>query len=261
MTRFKQLTTTSALCVLGLFLTACTQEEADASPQQSAEPEITQVSAPAEPQAPANDQTSHDAQKHDHRAPTAPPVPENVEHVFDFAPNDHLLGAANAPVEMIIYASVTCGHCGTWFTNDWPILKSKYVDSGKIRVAFREIPTAPTEVSIPGFIIANCAPAEKYMDIIVHQMQNQKKTFEDLGAGKGQEVFMNLAAMAGMNSEAELKTCFDDPSHQARFVKSDERFRAAGMSGVPGVIIDGKVFESNDKSASELSSAIDKLLK
>ena len=40
------------------------------------------------------------------------------------APDDHVLGADIAPITMIMYASVTCGHCGRWFQDEWDAIKN-----------------------------------------------------------------------------------------------------------------------------------------
>ena len=40
-----------------------------------------------------------------------------VDYVFTEAPEDHVLGDEQAPITMIVYASVTCSHCSDWFTN------------------------------------------------------------------------------------------------------------------------------------------------
>jgi len=279
MTPIKTFTVTMTALVFGIALSACSQANKQESKLETADTnsaiidttaEAIPASAPADnsgdgPQeTPQDDHAGHDhgpgGHNHDHDQPLDQAALD-IDHVFDFAEDDHLIGAADAPVKMIVYASVTCGHCGEWFTTDWPVIKSKYIDNGKLQMAFREIPTAPQEIAIPGFIIANCAPEDKYMDIIVHQMQNQKATFDSIQAGTGEQTFVNLAAKAGMASEAEIQTCFEDPAHIERLNRASARMRASKINGVPGIVINGDVFADNDKSAAALSIAIDKLLR
>jgi hypothetical protein len=66
------------------------------------------------------------------QAPTAlldpGPLPEKV------------FGAAEAPVTVIEYASLTCHHCMNFHMKTWPELKAKYVDTGKVRFIIREFP-------------------------------------------------------------------------------------------------------------------------
>jgi protein-disulfide isomerase len=53
---------------------------------------------------------------------------------------DIVLGAADAPVTMIEYASLSCGHCAAFHTSTYPTLKAEYIDTGKVRFIFREYP-------------------------------------------------------------------------------------------------------------------------
>jgi protein-disulfide isomerase len=53
---------------------------------------------------------------------------------------DIVLGSADAPVTMIEYASLSCGHCAAFHTGVFPALKAEYIDTGKLRFIFREYP-------------------------------------------------------------------------------------------------------------------------
>jgi protein-disulfide isomerase len=53
---------------------------------------------------------------------------------------DMALGPRNAPVTIVDYSSMTCSHCAAFMTNVFPALRSKYIDSGRVRFVFREFP-------------------------------------------------------------------------------------------------------------------------
>jgi protein-disulfide isomerase len=53
---------------------------------------------------------------------------------------DMAVGNAKAPVTIVEYASMTCPHCAAFEQNVFPMLKSKYIDTGKVRFIFREFP-------------------------------------------------------------------------------------------------------------------------
>ena len=171
-------------------------------------------------------------------------------------PDDHVIGAADAPASLVVYASVTCSHCGTWFTEQWPTLKSELVDTGKLRVALREYPTAPSQVSIPGFMVANCGPEADWFDNIVHQMQSQEETFAALGEGKGLDVFLALGERAGLDGEEGLDACFADDAAYAPIDRSIQRAEAAGLRGVPAFFLDGeRLGAAHD--ADDIAAALD----
>ena len=60
--------------------------------------------------------------------------------------DDVVLGAEDAPVTLIEYASATCGHCAAFHEAVWDQLKATYIDAGKVRFVFREFPTPPAAV-------------------------------------------------------------------------------------------------------------------
>ena len=50
------------------------------------------------------------------------------------------LGPANAPVTITEYSSMSCPHCAAFGENVFPMLRTKYIDTGKVRFVFREFP-------------------------------------------------------------------------------------------------------------------------
>lgn len=48
-----------------------------------------------------------------------------------------VVGNENAPKTLIVYFSLTCPHCRDFHMNTYPQFKKEYVDSGKVKVIFR----------------------------------------------------------------------------------------------------------------------------
>jgi protein-disulfide isomerase len=85
---------------------------------------------------------------------------------------DKIIGDENAPVTIVEYASMTCGHCANFHKNTYPKLKTDYIDTGKVRFIFREFPLDP--VASGGFMLARCAPQDKYFDVVDTMFENQR---------------------------------------------------------------------------------------
>lgn len=166
--------------------------------------------------------------------------------------DDHAMGNADAPITIVEYASVTCGHCANWDQTVWSDFRKKYVDTGKVRYVFREFPTAPTDLANAGHLLANCAGDDKFFDLIHIQFQRQREilTSNDV---KGE--YVRLAKSAGM-SEAEFDACMVNEEEIARLDKVVNDGFAAGVTGTPTFFLNGKkiaayVLEDFDKAIAE----------
>src|SRR3954466_9121276 len=84
----------------------------------------------------------------------------SVEELMRPGPLPDLVeGKADAPVTIIEYASMTCPHCANFHKTTYPALKTKYIDTGKVRFIFREFPL--DELAVAGSMLARCAATEK----------------------------------------------------------------------------------------------------
>jgi protein-disulfide isomerase len=77
---------------------------------------------------------------------------------------DLALGKADAPVTIVEYASMTCSHCASFHNTVLPVLKEKYIDTGKVRLIFREFPL--DERAALASMMARCAGGDKALPLI-----------------------------------------------------------------------------------------------
>jgi protein-disulfide isomerase len=113
------------------------------------------------------------------------------------------MGKDDAPVTMIEYASATCSHCATFKVKTFPKLKEKYIDTGKVRFIFREFPFDP--VAAGAFMLARCAPEDKYFPVLdlLFQTQQQWAVEKPLGP------LLTVAKQAGF-TEDSFKACLSN---------------------------------------------------
>lgn len=239
MTIFKQILAASALLSLSFFPTASAQTSGQDQTHTHAE--------------------DGDHAGHNHGKAENYPIPmalPDIDHVYTESPNDHVIGSPTAPVTVIGYVSVTCGHCSQWFKNDWPLFKSEHIDTGNIRFVLRELPTPPAQVAMIGFLIANCAPKDTYFDHITHQMDVQTDTFQALKDGKARETFNAFGKKAGLETEEEVQACLERPEGMTRLRKANLRANAANVNSVPYFMINGEAVSKDQTSAEALSKLI-----
>src|ERR1700688_3478354 len=92
---------------------------------------------------------------------------------------DMALGNAKAPVTVVEYASMTCPHCAAFEQNVLPMLKSKYIDSGKVRFVFREFPLEIKAAAAA--MLARCIAnedAEKYLATVDKLFKQQDQLMQ-----------------------------------------------------------------------------------
>lgn len=77
---------------------------------------------------------------------------------------EKVLGKADAPITIVEYASLTCGHCANFHANVFPHLKEKYIDTGKVKLVMREFPLDP--LATAAVMLARCGAEDKYFDTI-----------------------------------------------------------------------------------------------
>jgi len=166
-----------------------------------------------------------------------------IDFAMTTAPDDHIMGSEDAVQTMIIWASVTCGHCANWFSDEWPIVKSELIETGKLRVVFREFPTQPGNLSMAGFRLAGCAPTEDYMSIIEYQMENQDAILKAAQEGRGEDAYREIARLAGMETNAAMSSCLRNPDITAHIVDNLNRATLAEVVGVPAFLINGQKYK------------------
>jgi protein-disulfide isomerase len=176
--------------------------------------------------------------------------------------DDMVVGAANAPVTLIEYASSMCPHCAHFHETVWEQLKANYIDTGKVRFIYREYPTAPAPVAVAGFQLARCggATTEQYF-VRLGEIYRQQRAI--LGGGTMESVrqkLVEIGAAAGL-SEQQVMDCITDEEGAARIRRIQEGSEQFHVEGTPTLILNGQKLEDPSAATYEgLSRFIDAAL-
>jgi protein-disulfide isomerase len=175
---------------------------------------------------------------------------------------DMALGEANAPVTIVEYMSTTCPHCATFHNNTFDAIKTKYVDSGKVRFIVREFPFDPRAAA--AFMLARCNPqdptklteAGQYFPMI-SMLMKQQETWA--AAQDGREALMQMSKLAGFTQES-FQACLTNQKLLDDVNAVRERgAKDFGIAATPTFLINGKRY-SGDMSVDSMSALIDSLL-
>lgn len=143
-------------------------------------------------------------------------------------------GAADAPVTVIEYASMTCPHCRTFHVETWPAVKEKYVDSGKVRFIMREFPFDPRASG--GFMLARCAGEDKWYATIDLLYRSQDKWAR---VSDATSAFKSIMGMTGM-SGAAVEACLSDQALLEKVTAVMLKGQTYGVDSTPTFFINGQ---------------------
>jgi protein-disulfide isomerase len=187
---------------------------------------------------------------------TGPALPHKTVPVTPFM-GETVMGNAAAPVEIVEYASTTCGHCKAFHADVLPELKTKYIDTGKAKLVYRVMPTPPPELSVAGAALARCAGEEEYFAVIDDLFQNQEKLIGAMRQPRRlQRELTELGSRHGLSAD-EVGSCIADEK-LTRHIVDIARAAPASVTGTPAFIVNGEDVEQNSLEA--LSAAIDSAL-
>ena len=163
-------------------------------------------------------------------------------------------GAANAPVTIIEYASMTCSHCAHFHETTYPTLKSKYIDTGKVRFVQREFPLSV--IDLAAYMVARCAGDKRAAMIGLLFSQQKNWAFTD----KPLQDLTSLVKQTGM-SQQKFDACLQDEPLRTNIIqvgeKASKQFR---VDSTPTFFINGRKV-SGALSPEELDKQLEPLLK
>jgi protein-disulfide isomerase len=210
------------------------------------EPKAEAPAAPADPAAPASPPKSG-------AAPEPQGTVDMAELLKPGTLPDKILGKDDAPVTIVEYASMTCPHCAHFHATTLPELETKYIDTGKARLIFREFPFDPRAEA--GFMLARCSNENYFpmVDVLFKQQQNWASV------ENAKDALLQISKLAGFSQES-FEACLTDQKllDDVRSVqkRGSTEFK---VDSTPTFFINGKTYKGA-LTIAEMSAIIDGIL-
>jgi len=169
--------------------------------------------------------------------------------------DDMTLGAANAKVKVVEYASASCPHCARFAVDVFPAFKAKYVDTGKASFTLKEFLTQPEVLAAGGFLLARCAGKDRYFPVLdaVFRAQDQMVQSGDFKTG-----LRRIAKESGGLTDAQYEACMQDHvAEKALEARVIRHLKVDKIEATPTFVINGQRFEGA-MTLPELDAAIAK---
>jgi protein-disulfide isomerase len=189
---------------------------------------------------------------------------DNLVSIVDTAADDAdskavkemTLGAEDAKVTIVEYASFTCPHCANFHKTVFQQLKTNYVDSGKVRFVMRDVYF--DQYGLWASMLARCDGGDKYFGLSAMIYSRQK---EWIGNGEPAVIADNLrklGKLAGME-DATMDACLQDQEMAKSLVAAyRENATRDEINATPSFIINGKKY--SNMTYDDFAATIDKLL-
>jgi protein-disulfide isomerase len=162
----------------------------------------------------------------------APQAPAATKQSLPAEPVDladaPILGSPSARVVLLEYSDFQCPFCGKFARDVFPEVKSEFIDTGRIRVAFRQFPLGIHKQAIPAAKAALCA-ADSGRFWEMHE-----RLFEE-GARLLPKDLRDYAVGVGV-SRSVFEECMDRIG-STRIDQDIESGRAIGVTGTPAFLV------------------------
>lgn len=153
---------------------------------------------------------------------------------------DMVMGSADAPVEMIEYASFTCPHCATFHAGTFQNIKKDYIDTGKVRFIYREVYF--DRFGLWASMIARCGGEMRFFGLVELIYEKQREWTASGDPAIIIEDLRKLAKTAGLTDEM-LDECMNDADFAQSLVAwYQTNSEQDDISSTPSFLIDGQKY-------------------
>lgn len=168
---------------------------------------------------------------------------------------DIAIGSEKAPVTITEYSSMSCPHCAAFGQNVFPMLRSKYIDTGKVRFVFREFPLDIKAAAAS--MLARCigkGDPEKYLGAVETLFKQQERLMTQT-----RDTLLYAGRLHGMSPQ-EIEACEKDQTLLDKLA-ADQQYavRELKVTSTPTFFVNGVRLQGS-MSFEELEERIKPLL-
>ncbi|MCL3881469.1 DsbA family protein [Marivita sp. GX14005] len=181
---------------------------------------------------------------------------QETEEAGDVAVQEMTIGAEDAPVEIIEYASYTCPHCATFHDTVFEELRKDYIETGKVKFTYREVYF--DRYSLWGSLVARCGGEEKFFGI-TDMIYDQQSDWTRAGSeAEIAEALRKIGRIAGIENDT-LEACLSDGEKARSLVEwYQANAEEHNITATPSFVIDGETY--SNMGYSEFQEILDEQL-
>ena len=163
-------------------------------------------------------------------------------------------GNEDAKIQMLEFASLTCGHCAKFHNEVMPIIKKNYIEKGLIHFTYKDFPL--DKYALKATIIARCSGNKNFFNFLDVFYKKQKDWTRTQDPFKS---LLKIAKFGGLKDE-ELKVCVGNKSIEDGVLK--DRLKSSkdyDITATPTIYLNGEKYKG-DLTIEALDSKLKSLL-
>lgn len=158
----------------------------------------------------------------------------------DFTDDDAVLGDEDAPVTIVEFSDFQCPYCAKFYSGPYQDIKKNYVDTGKVKIVFRDYPLSFHAGALPAAMAAECV-REQDGDSAFYAMHDA--IFENQEVLSGVDVAGELASLAeGVGVDVgKFNECLESDKYKDEVKADMADGQKAGVTGTPAFLVNGQL--------------------
>ena len=150
--------------------------------------------------------------------------------------DDPVKGNPNAPVTIVEFSDFQCPFCSRFFQQTLPLIEKNYVDTGKVKLVYRDFPLGFHQNAKPAHIASECANKQdafwEYHDILFEKQSQWQSLELDIV----NEQFKVYAQELGLE-ESSFSTCLSSAEIEQEVMLDAQDAVRYGSTGTPAFFI------------------------
>ena len=145
-----------------------------------------------------------------------------------------IFGNADAPIHVVEYFSMTCGHCANFHVTTYPEVKKNWIDTGKLRFEDRDFPLS--ELAVYGHALARAIPEAGYeamLDLLLGRQAEWASAPQPLLA------LQKMGRIAGINEDEFTAMLTNRPFLEGIVAIAQQGYEEYTIDSTPTFVING----------------------
>lgn len=150
------------------------------------------------------------------------------------------IGDPKAPITIVEYSSLSCGHCKHFYETTYSKIKKNFIDTGKVYFKYRHYPL--NGAAVKGALVVSCASDDAKEAVLAGLFKGQAQWAYSKSEAQLIDRLQTAALIAGLGKQ-QFQKCYDDEKSQDRMLElMKQANKELNVDATPTLFIDGSTY-------------------